>query len=130
MKSNDVNEPYFLDIEHLCKNILAEMRCIDNDMYRVYDYVFLCFFLGNDFLPHFPSMNIRTHGISTLLDIYTKKIGNIPNNFLINKDNHNIIWKNVRRIIREVADNEEKFLLQEYELRRKYDKFKFQQTTE
>jgi len=130
VKSNDVNEPYFLDIEHLCKNILAEMRCIDNDMYRVYDYVFLCFFLGNDFLPHFPSMNIRTHGISTLLDIYTKKIGNIPNNFLINKDNHNIIWKNVRRIIREVADNEEKFLLQEYELRRKYDKFKFQQTTE
>ena len=130
VKSNDVNEPYFLDIEHLCKNILAEMRCVDNDMYRVYDYVFLCFFLGNDFLPHFPSMNIRTHGISSLLDIYTKKIGNIPNNFLINKENHHIIWKNVRKIIKEVADNEEKFLLQEYELRRKYDRFKFQQTTE
>ena len=130
VKSNDVNEPYFLDIEHLCKNILAEMRCVDNDMYRVYDYVFLCFFLGNDFLPHFPSMNIRTHGISTLLDMYTKKIGNIPNNFLINKENHHIIWKNVRKIIKEVADNEEKFLLQEYELRRKYDRFKFQQTTE
>lgn len=130
VKSNDANEPYFLDIEHLCKNILAEMRCVDNDMYRVYDYVFLCFFLGNDFLPHFPSMNIRTHGISTLLDIYTKKIGNIPNNFLINKENHHIIWKNVRKIIKEVADSEEKYLLQEYELRRKYDKFKFQQTTE
>ena len=130
VKSNDVNEPYFLDIEHLCKNILAEMQCVDNDMYRVYDYVFLCFFLGNDFLPHFPSMNIRTHGISTLLDIYTKKIGNIPNNFLINKENHHIIWKNVRKIIKEVADSEEKFLLQEYELRRKYDRFKFQQTTE
>ncbi len=130
VKSNDVNEPYFLDIKHFCTHILAEMSCVDNDMYRVYDYVFLCFFLGNDFLPHFPSMNIRTHGIDTLLDIYTKKIGNIPNNFLINKDNNHIIWKNVRKIIKEVANNEDKFLLQEYELRRKYDKFKFQQTTE
>lgn len=130
VKSNDVNEPYFLDIKHFCTHILAEMSCVDNDMYRVYDYVFLCFFLGNDFLPHFPSMNIRTHGINTLLDIYTKKIGNIPNNFLINKDNNHIIWKNVRKIIKEVANNEDKFLLQEYELRRKYDKFKFQQTTE
>ena len=130
VKNSNVNEPYFLDIKHLSQNILLEMNCVDNDMYRVYDYVFLCFFLGNDFLPHFPSMNIRTHGINTLLDIYSKKIGNVPNNFLISKENRNIIWKNVRKIIKDVAEQEENFLLQEYQLRRKYDKFKFQQTTE
>lgn len=129
VKSSDPNEPYFLDIKCLCDNILVEMRCADNDMYRVYDYVFLCFFLGNDFLPHFPSMNIRTHGIDTLLSIYSKEVGKIPNNFLINKENQNIIWKNVKKIIKTIASDEQKYMLEEYQSRKKFDRFKFPQTT-
>ena len=34
------------------------------------DYMFMCFFLGNDFMPHFPSVNIRKGGIDKVLDIY------------------------------------------------------------
>ena len=36
---------------------------------RLYDYIF-SFFLGNDFLPHFPSVNIRTRGIEILFNAY------------------------------------------------------------
>jgi 5'-3' exonuclease len=36
----------------------------------VYDYIFMFFMMGNDFMPHFPSMNIRTNGPTTVMDAY------------------------------------------------------------
>lgn len=35
------------------------------------DYVFLCFFLGNDFLEHLPSIYIKKNGIETLVKAYS-----------------------------------------------------------
>ena len=36
------------------------------------DYVFMCFLLGNDFIPHLPFMRIRDGGINVLTKIYTQ----------------------------------------------------------
>lgn len=35
----------------------------------VYDFIFLCFFIGNDFLPHTPCIDIYNSGIERLLSI-------------------------------------------------------------
>lgn len=43
-----------------------------NDIYVVNDFIFMCYFLGNDFLPHIPSLDIHNNGIETLIITYAK----------------------------------------------------------
>lgn len=34
------------------------------------DYIFICYLLGNDFLPHLPSIDIHIEGMETLFNVY------------------------------------------------------------
>lgn len=124
------NQPYFVDIQNLASGILSHMNCKYSSRQRINDYVFLCFFLGNDFLPHFPAMNIRTHGIDVLLEIYTMKFGNKPNCYFISEETGKIVWRNVRLFIQEVAKNEHQFLLNEYFVRNKFENYKLKEDTD
>jgi len=127
--NSNSKEPHFLDITLLSGSILSEMKCKYPDPIRIHDYVFLCFLLGNDFLPHFPAMNIRTHGIQVLLDIYRLSIGNFPDRFLISKVNGNILWKNIGILINEISKREHELLLNEYFVRDKLDKRRYLEST-
>jgi 5'-3' exonuclease len=126
---NANNEPHFLDINNLSNSILSEMNCKYSTKNRIIDYVFICFFLGNDFLPHFPAMNIRTHGITALLDIYRNCIGNTENKYFINIENGKLEWNHIGLFIKQIAKGERQFLLNEYNVRSKFDNYTFKESS-
>jgi 5'-3' exoribonuclease 2 len=64
LKKNLIND--FIDrfyIDQKCANIEIKHDIIS-------DYVFICFFLGNDFLPHILSLDLRHQGLDIIMDIY------------------------------------------------------------
>jgi 5'-3' exonuclease len=82
---------------------------------KIEDYIFICFMLGNDFLPHFPALNIRLNGFTILLECYKKLFG--LNDFLIT--NNTINWHNFKKYIKASAEHEEKFIKEVYSIREK-----------
>jgi 5'-3' exoribonuclease 1 len=117
----DPGDLYIMNIEELMYYILGKMfgKDMRNDKINVKcikDYVFIMQFLGNDFMPHFPSLNIRTHGIEMLLETYKNILGKKKMYIM---DNGTIIWKHVRELVEEFANMELDNLKREYKIRDK-----------
>lgn len=83
------NEFFAINIGEVRKQLVEVMRWEGaefNPEFAVNDFVFLCFMVGNDFLPHIPSIEIIEGGIDVMIDVYknvcegyghiTKKINN------------------------------------------------------
>jgi 5'-3' exoribonuclease 2 len=43
----------------------------------VNDFIFMCYFLGNDFLPHIPSLDIHQDGIESLIISYSETVNEL-----------------------------------------------------
>ena len=83
----------------------------------LYDYIFLCFLLGNDFVAKTPSLNIRMHGLDHIIRGYQRTAallhGNqskVSNRFhlikCISDEQIEIHWNHVKYLISTLAELE------------------------
>jgi 5'-3' exoribonuclease 1 len=129
--SLEPNSNYFLDIPEFTTTLTRYMNNNAELTSRqkiniVYDYIFICFFLGNDFLPHFPAINIRTGGVDKMINAYKATIGNTNLNLT---DGKTIYWGNVRKIVQQLSNQEEEFFIKEHRSRNNKEKHKLPNTT-
>ncbi len=78
------------------------------------DYIFICFMLGNDFMPHFPALNIRTTGIATLLEAYRATFA--PGE-TITLQGGGIHWPNYKKFVAALATQELNLVRKEHTTR-------------
>lgn len=93
LEFKDVELPFKFDFE----------RIVD-------DFVFLCFLVGNDFLPHLPSLQIREGALDAILLIYKNLLPSLDG--YLTKDG-SILFMNVDVLFRDLSKlEEEHFKLQ------------------
>ena len=82
------------------------------------DYILMCFMLGNDFLPHFPALNIRSTGHDRLINAYRTVFAGFGDSMpRLTDGGRTIVWKNMRRYIAVLAASERDAIIEE-EVRR------------
>jgi len=125
-QSNFGDKYLFLNINHLkdciIKTMVDEYKKIDNTTNInntngnfVDDYVFICLLLGNDFLPHMPSISLKNNGLDILIKEYLLAYYKLNTHLIVNnKINQSFLMY----LFHKLSDIEDNSLL-EYDNKRK-----------
>ena len=128
------SEFIYLDIKQLKKQIINKIKPkyykLDNKT-LINDYIFICFFIGNDFIQHTPSINIRYNGLEELLDVYNLLNERYAGIFYLTDTSTKdiLIMSSFKEFIYELSLNEDKRIKnimdirskQEHKYKRMYD---------
>ena len=90
------------------------------------DYIVMTFMLGNDFMPHFPSLNLRTNGMTVLLQTYANMFRE-SKDYLVTRASGRpvIVWKTMRAFIGLLAETEHNRFMNEHKTRDRQGKQRF-----
>jgi len=73
------------------------------------DFIFLCYFLGNDFLPHLPALDINKNGIEYLINNYLIIFTDLKD-YLLSKNKKKINYNFLNNFLLKIGEDEESIL--------------------
>ena len=88
--NNGIKSKIFEILQNNKINVTSEITNIVNSLNYIQDYILICYLLGNDFLPHFYSLDLRRGGMEIIIENYVKNLINNNFNLIINNDNVNV----------------------------------------
>jgi 5'-3' exonuclease len=129
-KETDLPELLYLHIdtfrngfaEHLRTTYMDDDIAAKSDRNFVVDYVFICFLLGNDFLPHALSLNIAHGGIDKILDAYMECYESLENHIILIREDGTFEINQVFfvNMIASLAEKEDNILVQVTKKRKRF----------
>ena len=127
----------YMDIDQLKCNIIEDFKerfYINSDSFNsdkllndnflvnlIDDYIFICFLLGNDFIPHIFTLDLRNDGLNIIMEAYIKTYNNLSKN-LINND-YTINFDFFKSFICLLSEKEDKIAKTIFEKRKKFRKY-------
>ena len=107
----DTFEKYIFKNEKI-NNISIDKNRIIND------FIFLCYFLGNDFLPHILSLDINKKGIEYLIEKYSETYLE-QFNYLLEENTKKVNQQFINLLLQKLASNEESILNKVFSFKKK-----------
>lgn len=91
--------------EYLAAELYVPQQPFPFDLERALDdWIFMCFFVGNDFLPRLPSLDVRENGIDTLIEIWRENIPRMGG--YLTEDGH-VAFKRAQLVLQGLAKQED-----------------------
>ena len=87
--------------------VVEENKIIVNPDSIIDDYITLCFFIGNDFLPSLVGVDIDNNSLNNILTIYVN-IFKIRQQYLVEKGKINFIY--IKQLLTSIYNNENEYL--------------------
>ena len=84
------------------------------------DFIFLCYFLGNDFLPHLYALDISDKGIEFLIKKYINTLSFFKNQYLLSEDTLTINQLFLEMFINKLSLDENSILTQKFNKKKFY----------
>lgn len=114
----DYSNDFFCIKINNVRNRLAELMYWECEKHNfdpetaVNDFIFICFMVGNDFLPHVPSLEIIEKGIDIMIKVY-KQTGTIDGHLTHIIDNNIIFIPSTLKIFLNIISSYEKNILED-----------------
>jgi len=114
------NKRYIINIGMFSEKLAARMKRDALETNVIDDFVFLCFMVGNDFLPQLPGVEIFNGGIDMMIDMYIKAVNTNVGDGLLHDTTFQINKDVLMNYLQQLSLLEDASLKEKYKKRAKY----------